>query len=399
MKKYKYYVGIVLILMIVPMIMKTIKTNHKIFYKKNSYKIKENFYIEEKKYYYEFIIEKGNKQFSFTINNKLNKSKKIIKKIKEYKEGNLFCILPFYRNNISLKLYCRKNNVQVSNDYIKEDENYQKILNKIRKFYIPKEKSKIVTNYKKCKIYQGNLLKDDILYLWNYKGIYIIKNNEIKSKKILNEDIYDNLESIATKRYYVLLDNRSINGIDTIYYYDSYKDKLKTIKLKMKLAKNSYINGIIEKDVYITDPKKKIQYRWTISSNELIEIGNEELQYIKYVNNKKKLLTKSDFFMKKQYFTNERISNKKISASNDCIYQNNNYYFKEDNMFYRQLKSGYKELLFELNDVKEWSVIDRKIIMVKDDSIYLYDDELGLRKILEYNELKYNYHNIYQIGK
>ncbi|MCR5020025.1 hypothetical protein, partial [Ruminococcus sp.] len=59
----------------------------------------------------------------------------------------------------------------------------------------------------------------------------------------------------------------------------------------------------------------------------------------------------------------------------------------------------YSKLLLELEDIKEWKVYDNVIVIMAKDAIYTYTEKEGLRKIVQSNELKYNYKNIYKIGK
>ena len=55
------------------------------------------------------------------------------------------------------------------------------------------------------------------------------------------------------------------------------------------------------------------------------------------------------------------------------------------------------ELLFELDNIKEWSIENNNIYSLSNDTIYSYNEENGLNKIIEYNELNYNYKNIYKV--
>ena len=57
------------------------------------------------------------------------------------------------------------------------------------------------------------------------------------------------------------------------------------------------------------------------------------------------------------------------------------------------------ELLFEIDNINDWKVYDRDIILIKDGIVYLYNDKTGLVKILSSNELKYNYKDIVKIWK
>ena len=197
--------------------------------------------------------------------------------------------------------------------------------------------------------------------------------------------------SIVNSRYFILFENTKITGIENIYYYDLKKDKLHTFKLKKKLDKDSYINGIHNDLIYITDNKNKKEYSINISKEEIQEVGNEENMYIVYNNNNKEILNISDFFLEKQIFNNKKTDNK--TKEYDYI-----YYIK-NNEVYRKLKGGNKELLFELENINEWNIYDRDILLVSDGIVYLYNDEVGLVKIMSSNELKYNYKDIVKIWK
>ena len=91
--------------------------------------------------------------------------------------------------------------------------------------------------------------------------------------------------------------------------------------------------------------------------------------------------------MEKQIFVNNKVNNYK--------------YTMEDNKLYK-IRDDQKEskiLLLELDNIVEWNIIGDTVVLISEDSIYEYNEKLGLRKILEYNELNYNYKNIYRIGK
>lgn len=391
MKKYKLFLICLIVLMIIPIILKTIEKKHKSNYKINDYNIKESFYIKDKNHNYDIVISNKNQKYSYTITENLNKRKKIIKSIKTYKSNNITCIIPNYKKNIDSRIYCLKDDKQVSNYYLEDNQDYKKILKKIKNnnLVLPSN-SDNKTNYKKINIYQKNILKDNLYILWNYKGINIISNNSIKNQKILNYDLYDNIMSTVTSRYYVLFENTNVMGIENIHYYDLKKDKYNTFKLENKISKNSYINGVYNDLIYITDIDKKIEYTLNVKKKKLEIIGQDE-EFIKYSNNKKEVLNKSDFFMKKQFFNNEIISN--------SIIEDNYKYFIKNNKVYKKLENENNILLFELDNIKKWYTYNKDLILISEDTLYFYNDDTGLRKIIEYNELKYNNEDLIQFWK
>ena len=381
---------------------KLLIVEHNFSYKINNYKIDEHFYIDGN-HYYDLIISKKKENYTYTIKENLHKQKRIIKDIKTYKSNNLICIVPIYKNEINTNIYCDLDNTQVSNDYLikTKNEDFKKIKNKIKKHNIKLPSSNNTKKkYKKLTIYNKNIIEDDTYYIWNYKGIYVLNKDNNKYQKILDYDLYDNIMSCVVDRYYVLFENTNVSGIENIYYYDSIKNKLNVFKLKEKIAKDSYINGVADNLIYVTDRKNKKEYTINIKKKKIQEVDQDQTSYIKYEKGKKKNLSKSDFLIKDQYFNNEFIKDKKVTNNEELIYSDKNYYYREDNKIYRSLNINKSKstLLFELDDIKEWKVIKDEIIVLVDDTIYSYRDDTGLRKILRSNELKYNYKNIYNVG-
>lgn len=399
-KKVKIIIIIICLVLIILEIRKLSTKKYTITYSIDDYQINEVY--QNKKYY--LIMSKKKNTYIYPIEESFNKNKKIIKNIREYKSNNVICILPTYRKSIEKNIYCTLDNQQVSNDYLIKTKNsdFQKIQKQLKKEDITWPSNSTTTqNYKKMKTYQKNIDSEDIYYIWNYKGIDIVDSNKILSQKFLESDLYDNILATSIKNYYVLLENTSVNGIKKIYYYDYKNSKLKTMSLKEPLSKDIYINGVVDNIIYLTDKKEKKQYTLNISKKKLERIDQDETTYIIYENGEKKELSKSDFFMKEQYFTNNKVVNEKITTSEDLRLQGDYYYFLENNKIYKVLKTypNHKILLLELDNIKEWNLIEDKIILLQEDTIYTYQEQTGLRIILQKNELKYNYKDIYKIGK
>ncbi len=400
-KKVKKLMVIILLILIIIFVRHIIKTNHKEEYKISNYKIIENFIIINKKHQYTIRISNKDKVYTYILNKNINKQKQIIKDIKTYKSKNISCIIPIYKNKkLENNIYCLNGKEQVSNYSLQNNKDYKNILKKANKYNIQSiSNSNKTSKYKKINIYKDNISEKDIYTIWDYKGIYIIKNNNYQYKSILSNDIYDNVMSIIVNKYYVIFDNRSVNGIEKIYYYDLEKDKLKEFTSQEKISKTSYINGIYNNEIYVTDTKEKKQFKINVKKEKVEEISTNN-EYFLYRNNKKTILDKTSFFNENQYFTNYKVENKKIE-SQDIKEDSNYYYYRKNNKFYSQIKGNKynSEYLFELSDIDEWQVIDENIILISDGILYKYSEREGLNKIVESNELKYNYENIYNYWK
>lgn len=400
-KRVKQLILIILLILIIIFIRHILKTNHKVEYKISNYKIIEKFKIINKKHQYTIKITNKDKVYTYVLNKNLNKQKQIIKDIKTYKSKDISCIIPLYKNKKQENnIYCLNGKEQVSNYSLQNNKEYKNILKKTNKYNIQSiSNSNKKVKYKKINIYKDNISVDDIYTIWDYKGIYIIKNNNYQYKSILSNDIYDNIMSIVVNKYYVIFDNRSVNGIEKIYYYDLEKDKLKEFTPKEKISKSSYINGIYNNDIYVTDTKEKKQFKINVKKEKVEEISTNN-EYFLYRNNKEIVLDKTSFFKENQYFTNYKVESKKIE-SQDIKEDLNYYYYRKNDRFYSQIKGNKynSKYLFELSDIDEWQVIDENIILISDGILYKYSEREGLKKIVESNELKYNYENIYNYWK
>lgn len=386
---------IVLFLLIIPILFlrKVFIRKYDILYEKNKYIINEKYEYKNKEHTYEINIKNKKQEITYLLNNDFNKTKKIIKNLKVYKENNITCFLPLYIEKTNNKLYCLKDNMQVSNYYLKDNDSYKKILKKVKKYKINNysENTK-TTKFKQLQVYKNNISSEDIFTVWDYKGINIIEKDKTSYIKFLDYDLYDDIKTIIFDNYFILFENNHVEGIKNIHYYDLEKDKLKIYNPEIIISKDFYINGVVDNLIYVTDNKNKKEYTINLKKEEILQI-NKANEYLTYSNNEFYNLTKSDFFMEKQIFNNKKVLDKNISKE-EHIKENNIYYFIENNNFYRQKSKRNKELLFSADEIKEWKIVSDKIVFISKDTLYLFDDNRGLVPIIKSNELNYNYENI-----
>ena len=403
MKTFKKIVFIIIVVFITVNIFKLLKEEHNVNYKVDNYSVKEHFYVSNGELY-DLVIKDKNNTYIYTINEKHNKDKRIIKKIKTFKKDDLVCILPIYKKNIKNNLYCNLSNKQVSIDYLNKSnsDSFKDIYEQAKKYKVKlTNDDDTKTKYKKLTIYKKNIPTNHVYFVWDYKGIYVITRDDIKYKKFIDYDIYDNVMSCVADNYYVLFENNSVNGIENIYYYDIKKDKVDKFKLEKKISKDSYINGVINDLIYVTDKREKKEYTISVKNENIVEVDDEQTSYIVYENGEKKELTKSDYFLEEISFNDKLFSDEKITIAKELKKEYNYYYFIENSEVYKVLDSNKKNriLLAELKNISDWMIRDRELILLSEDTVYSYTDQWGLRKILSTNELKYNYKNIYNLWK
>ena len=81
------------------------------------------------------------------------------------------------------------------------------------------------------------------------------------------------------------------------------------------------------------------------------------------------------------------------------LYTENNYYYQNNGSVYKIVGDNYeyKVLLFKFDDLKELKVLNGNLYFISYDTVYMYNDKIGLKKVIEDRELIYNYKNIFDV--
>ena len=365
-------------------------------YSINKYKIYETFNVVENKNYYDFVIkDKDNNIYNFVYING-NKRNKIISDIVEYKEDDIKCIIPVFGKNMG-SIYCN-NKKEISTIYNIDNE---KLINKLKKDnnynYFSSDKFKKIDNFT---YYLDNIPNKYSFLIWNYTGIDIV-NDKVKTVKLIdNNDLYNNKYSTLIDSYYLLLDETITNKF---LYYDIKRDAVKTIVSEDELSGDYTILGVYNKSLYLIDNHNYNEYVFFFFFFKIELIGSEKENYKVVIDNKVKEVSTSKFKSNmNDYKFIKFISNDKIKEKykTDHIYLfNNSYYFESNGTFYRS-NIKYEDSatkLFSIDKVSDWKIVDNNLLIMSNDTLYLYNDEIGLKKIISNNEFKYNYNNIYNL--
>ncbi len=365
-------------------------------YSINKYKIYETFNVVDNKNYYDFVIkDKDNNIYNFVYING-NKHNKIISDVVEYNEGDIKCIIPVFGKNMG-SIYCNDKK-EISTIYNIDNE---KLINKLKKDnnynYFSSDKFKKIDNFT---YYLDNIPNNYSFMIWNYTGINIV-NNKVKTVKLIdNNDLYNNKYSTLIDSYYLLLDETITNKFS---YYDIKRDVVKTIVSEDELSGDYTILGVYNKNLYLIDNHNYNEYVFDFNKFKIELVGSEKDNYKVIIDGKVKEVSRSKFKSNMNDYKFVRfISNDKIKEKyhTDHIYLfNNSYYFESKGTFYRS-NVKYEDnatKLFSIDKVSDWKIVDNNLLIMSNDTLYLYNDEIGLRKIISNNEFKYNYNNIYNL--
>ena len=376
------------------------KKEHNIKYSiinnKDSYKVEESFKTKDNYY---FVI-KDNKDhiYNFYYKNNFNKQDKIIRDIKKYSSNNIDCIIPIYKRDLYGNIYCSYKNNTYTYSYLKDNEfSIDKITKSIKKdgYYNKKldESDKVVKKYSN-NYYIGNVRDNYKFIMWNYTGLDIIDKDGLKRKTIYKKkDLYDNDYSTLVGKYYIVLDD---NSTDKLLVYD--------IELEDKFSGEYNILGSYNNKLYLVDLDKYIEYEIDPYKDIVEIIGDEDIGYKGFKDSKLISVDTSEFKSNMdKYKINSLIDNSKIKKkfNTEEIYKIDNYYYfrSKDNTFYRSSVKYPEEpiRLFRLKEVSDFTIVEKNILVISDNMLYIYNDEVGLKKIIMNNEFRYKYKNMYNL--
>lgn len=373
------------------------KTSHEVSYKikidKDVYDVREIY--KNKKYHINIKYKK--RDFIFLLDDNFHKKEKIIKDIISYKKDNLICL---YLPNTNTEIVCNDSKVVGTYQVFKDSlDEFVDILDK-KGYKVIEQDSKNVKRLGNIKINTNNLLDNHYIYVYQYNGFYSINSNDYEKIKLFNKETYKNDFGVLVGKYYVIYDYDQNYDCNTLYVIDMVKNKVKTIKLKFNISKNSYINGIYDDELYIFDRDSVKQYKINPRKRSVEEIANKNKKAVIYEGLKKVYydvydLKKKDIYFKDQsYILKDIMSNTSfdyLEEINDCY-----YYLSNDKMYLYDSVLDKKKLLFTVHDISN--------ILLREDSIYyIYNDGLyryhvgNLNKILTYEDFKFNNENRVQV--
>lgn len=376
-----------------------VTTNDKNFVVKETFSNKSN---DIKSYFFE--IKYDNENFYYQTSHDFKKSKQIIKNIYQYKDSLYNCIFPIFENNqIISDVLCKKNNIVynyhniIGND--KKLDEYVKELEDVgynQNLFIDTSN---VLSKEQLNIYENNVLNNVYYGLTNYKGLYLINyatGGKVKGVELFDKDVYKRPLSIFFKKYYVVADYNKDYRFDTFYVVDVTNSKIKEIKIGKEVSFDGYIQGTNDNSIYFFDKNYKIQYEINLTTNKVIEVGNEKTG-IKILKNGDWTRIPASQAINGQITFGTENDDLFGFAKVDKIGIDSGYYYlydKSNNIFnvYRSDIQNKEQsiYLFESSDMNRVLYENEYVYYISDDCLKYYNDKIGERKLVCYNELKYN---------
>ncbi|MGM9878995.1 MAG: hypothetical protein ACI31R_03120 [Bacilli bacterium] len=397
-KVIKLLIGIFVLVLIFELIAYIFKTHHEVTYtlKDDNQTFKINEIYKNKKYY--FKITNKDLIYSFEIPDEFHKRKEIINKIYSYQKDDLYCIYPAIEKGESTNILCSKNKKSYSyTNYEKYLGSFVETLKK-QGYDSPswEKQSNKSRQIETLTAYQNNIKEKTYIYIYKYNGFFAITKDSLEQIKLFENDTYINHLGTTIDKYYLIPNYDQKYDYDELYVIDMTKNKVKQRKLKYKISKDSYINGVIEDEVYIFDKDELKQYKISKKGKKIKEVGNKEDGALFY---NLKFETKSvyDFRDEELKFKTMKDYISQIEKNTSINYlqsAEDTYYYqtKNNDVYYYNINNKTKVLLFN-KEISDFTLVKDTLYFISEDNLYSYDFKEGLRKLITYSELSFNSKN------
>ncbi len=399
MKKIiKLIIAIFILVLIFELITYIFKDSHNVTYTidTNNDTFKVNEIYKNKKYYFKITLK--DYKYSFEIDDDFHKNKKIIDKIYTYQDKDLYCIYPKIGKSEKTNILCSKNGKSYSYEYFKERlKPFVKTLQKDKNKSLSwNEKSNSQKQIETLTAYPKNINDGTFIYVYKYDGFFSVNNKELNKINLFKNDTYLNTLGALIDKYYIVPNYDDKYDYNELYVIDITKDKIKKEKLKYEISKDSYINGIINDEIYIFDKDELKQYKIFKKGKKQKEVGNKEngaLYYnlkfetkdiYSFRDNELKFKTIDDHIKEV-----ENLSSIKFITKKDDTY----YYQTKDNSIYYYSTNSKQKVLLLKEEISYFTLIKDTLYFISDDTLYSYNFIEGLKKLISYSELSFNSNN------
>lgn len=332
-----------------------------------------------------------------------------------------------------------RNNVDISENYLKEEESYffELTYNKVKYNFISKQKplsesklikkvkiyteedeiclelkSEYLTTYPQCskgkEVIDYHLVSDKMkenlneyyneeeseeteinnyniylneqnLLLWNYKGFYKLNKANMDYIKIFNKDIYDISLAVKINEYILIPNYEQKYNFNEVYIINTEKDTVEKWTIEHEISFDSKILGINDRSIFLLDKKNKIEYELVPHKQKMRIVGT---------NTKKGTLY--------EYGKEVKESITKIIADNREFKYQKDYIFtiKNDKLYLQYFDSKELMKISNNNIDKIVNINEDTIYYISKNTLYKYNIKDGEKKIIEYSEWEFNNNNM-----
>lgn len=359
----------------------------------------DNYYLE---------ISVNNSIFTYQLFDDFDSKHKIVKNIYYFRDKNYTCVYPVLYGNYNVDIKCLNGSIYYYyHDLVGQDAKLDEFASSLKKYKLSsyQDNETKTKNESNMKIYTNNLVDDHNVALTTLNGIYSI--NDHKEVEVFKNDIYNRPISIIANNYYLVADYSQKHQFREFTLINLDGLKKYTITADDYISLNSYIQGVVDGDVYLYDPDNEKQYKINLSKRKIEKLTNK--------NNKVRFYQDNEWTEISQVKANSVVyfpKNSKMDEFSDynLVYKYGNkqsgyyYIYEKEDDHYKVYRSPVQnihaiEYVFDVKDIDSIIYLDDYVYFVDDNSIYYYNQATGIRKIIEYDELKFNDKIIYGVVK
>jgi len=407
MKNFKRYlvalIVLIIIFIIVYLCVHFLSKGYTHTYKIDNYSIKEIYtkdeQYEDNNYYIE--INANNILYNYQFSS-IKDDNKIVKEVLYY-DGEYKCLMPVLSDNIKVDFLCYKDKSYYNYVDIKgKDEKLDKYIKKLDndKYNVDNFIDKNNKEEKDNKIiyYKENIPKTDIISMTTLKGIVVIIDGKLTKIDMFNKDIYERDLCTYAKNYYVCANYENKQVFNEVVVANTITGKIKNIKTPDYISFDSYIQGVVDNDIYIYDYNSEVQYKINLEDSEVTIVGDSN-KGIKYYNGNWSSISAVK-------------ANGKIPFKDKRLKKENTYYIyhtgnKLSGYYYSYFESDNEEDIYEIyrahsqnkkikkyiaktNDYKDIIYLGEYIYFRDGNKIKIYSDYTGVKTVINNNELEFN---------
>lgn len=350
--------------------------------------------------YYDIVLKQDNQEFYYTFNNNFNKQKKIVEKVEVYIENDDVCVYPILINHEGTSIQCIKGGTNYTDSSFPNQDFIGRIKNDLieKKYTFQQSDTDTVEVLENTSIYKNNLLANDIVTLWDYKGIQVIKPDNFSVRSVLGFDKYENTHGYLVDQFYIIpiYFSSKILEFSEVVVVNIENLQYDRFQLGYTLSSDTYINGVIDHKLYYTDPSNLLQIEINPSKKSTRLIGNTEIGGQLYNGNWQDVNIydfKSSTILFQELIP-EDITNK-YPSTNIVEGKMNYYLYNQSGEVYQIPKEHHDKaiLLLKANNLNNFKVVGDTLYYVVDNTAYYYQTTTGIVPILKNNELRYNIKN------
>ncbi len=374
-----------------------------------TYQVYERFSKEEGHHDYSVTLTYNELSFPFHLEHDYHKQKQILEKVEVLEEGDTICLYPIFKDAVTAGMICNQNGVIMSYNAslqqgIQTATNFATFLQNAKYQSLLFATGEETINYQNMTIRDNFLPEDYIFAIWNYRGLDIIGRNERSTLPLLDSDHYENTLGTLIGNYYYVPNYDQKYSYHSFYLINLAEPKKKSIDTTAEISYDSYINGVVDAKLYLTDRDQKIEYAYQVGKDAYEVVGSVDAKAKVFQNGVWEEANIYDLTNGTVLFTEKteipegwQLSEIKSIHEDRAAY----YILDQSGNLYQVLKSQpqFRTLLLSNLPLTDFQVVEDTVFYLLGDTIYGYQMKDGWHPLITKNEFRFNATNIYTVIK